>query len=302
VLSAESTAELGERLAAVHSDFRAAGAVRSARKLESVVAAVAAAHLLLLSRRLEPRGSAALALVLEDEERRSLRALLRVSSSRASAPPPALLPTPRLTPARLEELAGARGPAELVGRLSRLGHPWAPALHEPAQADPPDLFALELALDRVFFEGGLRDARRGGRALLRHARRLVDAANARAALTLAGRGGSVGRQAFLEGGAALSREEFERVLAAPERVRAAAELARALEGEPIARAFEPGEPAGLERRLLESLLEGLRRERRLDPLGPAGLLLHALRLRALLVDLRRRGWELALQCAAEGAG
>ena len=300
VLSAGDEAELGRRLAGVHQDFAAANGARSARDLERVVTRVAAGQLALLHRWLGSRAPA-LGLVMEDEERRSLRALLRASTAPAASQPPSLIPTPRLGESLLRELAGARSPLALVNELARQGHPWAEELRSAASGDPPDQFELELALDRAFTRRARREARSGGRAFVRHAQRLIDASNGLTVVALAGRGGAAPRASFLRGGRAFSAAAFDAALRAHDREAATQAVARSLGRGPLARAFGESELTDLERRVLGALIEASEYEFLLDPLSPVGLLRHALRLRALVVDVRRRAWELALTPAMEGA-
>lgn len=235
-----------------------------------------------------------LAVVFEEEDRRSLRAILRgaaqgVSWERRLA---GLIPTPALPERALEELARQGTPAEIGALLAAWGNPYGTGILAEV-SDPPDLFALELRIDRTFAERAARAARRGGGLLRGYVRFLVDLENTGAALLLAEQGHDTDpRTCFLPGGRRLAAEVFVRAAATRSARDAATILAGAFRNTPYADAVErhAESPAALTQALAEIQLEGLVRAGRLDPLGPAPLLVYVHRLRAEVRDLQRVIW------------
>lgn len=276
---------------------------------------------------------AALAAILDDEDRRSLRALLRglagaVPLERRLA---AAIPTPRLPEPVLRALAEAPTPAALAALLARHDHPLAAPLlaalaAAPDRPDPastrataiarpaaatgasstlappartadtagaPALLALERALTRAVVARARSD-RRGGVAMARYLAQLVDADNAGAALALAARGGSLAPAAgFLDGGERLARAEFVAAATAPPD-RAAALVARAFAGTPVAAAVHARAPDALEDAALAWQLATQVALRRADPTSLAAVLVLLLRGRVEARRVRRAAWRIAL--------
>jgi vacuolar-type H+-ATPase subunit C/Vma6 len=267
-------------------------------ELELAVRRWAAAALATLAR-WAGRRVATLAIIYEDEDRKSLRAMLRGAVGRvpAEARLSGLIPTPTLPERALEELAHQVSVAAVVTLLQVWGSPYAAALSAAGRAAEPDLFAIELALDRAFAARALSAARSGGPDLLAFVRESVDLANAVTALLLAVAGRDVvPKEAFLLGGVRVSIVTFEEAAAAPGAGQAGVRLARAFTPSPLAVAFHDlgADPGRLEDALLRLRVHELQLRARLSPLGPAPVLWFALRLKACVIDLQRIIWGTAL--------
>ena len=237
-----------------------------------------------------------LAVVFEDEDRRSLRAILR-GAAQGAAPELRLagtIPTPSLPERALAELARLPDPGSVAALLAVWGHPYGAPLLDEARPPHPDLLRLEVALERTFAARALAAAR--GRGLRAFVREEIDLGNAWSASLLAGEGDETPpADCFVEGGDRLDREAYRYVAAAAGEAEARRRLAKAFSGSPLAAAFRgPGDPAGLEHAALAARLAAWRSASRLDPLGPALLLVYVLRLRAETADLRRAVWGRAL--------
>jgi hypothetical protein len=273
-----------------------------AEALESGFRALVAALLTVLER-WRGRGRDALAIALAEEERRSLRALLRGAA--AGAAPElrlaGLVPTPALTPRRLEELARAADPRALASKLAIFRFPDAGAFAAAAAVVRPDLAAMERTL-RARFGVRLREiARRGERELAREAEFTIDLDNAVAAAALAGGDEPVREDDFLEGGRKLSRGRFARAAASASSGAAVALLSGAFADREIGRAFQASvvSPARLGERLVAARLARATAEARLRPLGSAPVLELALSMRALGMAISRLVWGLALAAPAD---
>jgi vacuolar-type H+-ATPase subunit C/Vma6 len=246
-----------------------------------------------------------LAALFEDADRQSLRALFRGAA--AGAPPDrrlaATLPTPSLPDAALEALSRAPGPADLARLLAARESPYARAVAAEAERPRPDLWSLELALDRTFARRALRSARRAGAELLRYVRDLLDLENLWTALALAGDPGrepDLGDGAFVEGGARLGRDAFATAIRAGSARSAAQTLAPAFAGTPLARALAEGErPASLDETAHAFLLRRHTLAARRRPYGPAPTLAFWLRLRWEHRQMRKILWGLALGAPAD---
>lgn len=245
-----------------------------------------------------PARAGRLAVVFEDEDRRSLRAMVRGAA--AGADPEArlagLIPTPGLPERALAELARQESPARVAALLSAWNHPYAPALRSAATSRP-DLFRIEVALDRLFAARAARAAGRAGRALRRFVAETIDVENARAAMVLAGTGGDVRpEECFLAGGTAVPLPLFARAARASHPAAALTVLAPCFSGTPLQAAFREGraDPASLGSSILGARIEGVRREARLDPVAPWPLLQFVLEQRAEIAALRRILWGLWL--------
>lgn len=268
-----------------------------AAALELAVRRVAAARLRVLARWSGVRAEA-LTVLFEDEDRRSLRALVRgaVQGAPAEARLAGLVPTPTLPERALRELAERTKPAAIAALLTAWRNPYGSALLPVASAAQPDLFRLELLVNRTFATRALRAAR-GVSLLAAYVRETIDLENAYTALVLAIEGKDVTpRDAFLPGGERLSIAAFEVAAAAGDAAEAIRRLAASFAGTPIGRAFAAcvEDPSQLEEAVLRARVRALVHATRVAPLGPAPLLAYALRLRAEMMDLRRIIWGVAL--------
>jgi vacuolar-type H+-ATPase subunit C/Vma6 len=266
--------------------------------LELALRRVAALRLRVLARWSGVRADA-LTVVFEDEDRRSLRALLRgaVQGAAAEARLAGLIPTPTLPERALRELAGRDRPAAIAALLTAWRNPYGSALLPAASATQPDLFQLELLLNRTFAARALRAARREGEPLAAYVRETIDLENAFSALVLAAEGKDVTpKDAFLPGGERVSIGAFEVAAAAGDLATATRRLAASFAGTALARAFDgrAADPAQLEVTVLRIRVRELVHAMRVTPLGPAPVLAYALRLRAEMDDLRRIIWGVAL--------
>lgn len=240
------------------------------------------------------------AVALEAEDRRSLRALVRGAAAGASAEArlAGLVPTPMLPERLLEELARRTRVVEQAALLVAAGHPYGPPLLAAVSVETePDLFALELAITRVFAERASRGASRAGGVLLEYVGTVIDLENARAALLLARAGGDEpAAPVFLPGGRRIDRDLFLRAARAADAPTAARALGAGLGGGSFALVLlrHAGEPGALEDALDLALLRWLRHRARLDPLGPAPLLLWFARLRWQQTALARIVWSVDL--------
>ncbi len=267
--------------------------------LELALRRVAAARLRVLARWCGPR-TGVLTVLFEDEDRRSLRAVLRgaVQGVASDVRLAGLVPTPTLPERALRELAKQDKPGAIAALLTAWRNPYGSALFPVASAAHPDLFALELLLNRTFAVRAVRAAGGGGAgSVAAYVREVIDLENAFTALVLAAEGKDVTpKDAFLPGGGRISIAAFEIAAAAPDVSEAGRRLAAAFRGTPLAAAFERfgGDPAALEDQVLRIRIRELVRAMRTAPLGPAPVLAYAVRLRAELVDLRRIIWGVAL--------
>lgn len=281
----------------------AAETVPQPRELELAVRRWAAAALATLARWAGPR-TLALAAIYEEEDRTSLRAMFRGASCGVpvEARLSGLIPTPSLPERALEELARQVSVGAVVTLLQVWGNPYGVALSRVARIAEPDLFAIELALDRTFAARALAAARRGGPELVAFVGESVDLANAVTAVVLAAAGKDVvPKDAFLPGGVRVSIVAFEEAAAAGGPGRAGVRLARSFAPSPLANAFRNlgGDPDRLDDELLRLRVEELHQRVLLSPLGSAPVLWFALRLKACVIDLQRIIWGQAL--AAPGA-
>jgi vacuolar-type H+-ATPase subunit C/Vma6 len=270
----------------------------SAATLELALRRSAASTLRVARRWLGGR-SEVVAVALEAEDRRSLRALVRGAAAgvHAEARLIGLVPTPSLPERLLHELAGRSRVRDQAALLVAAGHPYGAPLLAAAAAQEPDLFLVELAIARTFAERALQGARHDGRFLREYVADLIDIDNCRTVLILAQRVGEPAPQAFIPGGRRLTLEDFARAARIGEPAGAARVLGESLGGGTAAAALirYASAPAELERALEARLADRLRREARLDPLGPAPLLLFCHRLRAQAVALGELVWSVDLR-------
>jgi vacuolar-type H+-ATPase subunit C/Vma6 len=243
----------------------------------------------------------ALAVVLEDLDRRSLRAMLHGAAQGAAAPLrlAGAVPTPSLPERALAELARQPTVSAFAALLTAWKHPYGSALLPEAASPHPDLFRLELALNRTWAARAVRSARRAGRTgpLVAFVRLTIDVENALTALVFAAAGRTeTPKDGFLPGGLRLPIDAFERAVATGDAQACAVRLAAAFGKTPLAAALRDGahDVAALEASLLEAQIAMLRDDQRRRPLEPGSVLLFVLRLRAQVNDLRRIIWGLAL--------
>lgn len=290
-------------LGALATELRSAGLLvpespaPSPQTLDLAVRRMAAARLRTLARWSGPR-TAVLSVVFEDEDRRSLRAILRgaVEGAPAEARLSGLIPTPSLPERALKELARQPTTAAAATLLLAWRHPYGPVIASEARTADPNLFRLEMALNRAFAARALAGARRSA-TLLAYVRDVIDLENGRTALVLASQGTDVvPKDVFLAGGRRVSIEAFELAVASGDPARAGERLSEAFAGTPPAEPFrrQSQDPVALERALLRAQIVNLWRTSRLYPLGPAPLLGFLLRLRAEVLDLRQIIWGVAL--------
>jgi hypothetical protein len=291
-----------QHLAARAYPLPAGGIAPDPDAFDRLVGDVTAGRLALLSRWLGPRQEA-LGVMYELEERQAVRALLRgvVQGLSPTGRLRAATPTPALPRAALERLAAASSPADLAQWLLRLGHPVGRAL-QLALAAPlaPGLLGLELAITRTFAARARRAARRGGRVLRSFASWTIDLENVCTLLQAeAWRGDLEAEQAWLPGGRALPLARFAS-LAAGDPAELPSAFESAFAGLPFGAML--GAPdlatAGLERRVLSSQIAWCRTLARLQPLGPAGVLLVVGRIRAEAHDIRALAWGIELGAPA----
>jgi vacuolar-type H+-ATPase subunit C/Vma6 len=275
----------------------------TAEALELALRRAAAQRLRVLARWSGARADA-LTVLFEDEDRRSLRALLRgaVQGATAATRLAGLIATPTLPERALRELAARDKPAAIAALLVAWRNPYGSALLPAAAATQPDLFQLELLVNRTFAARALRAAGHRG-PLAAYVRETLDLENAFSALALAGEAKDVTpKDAFLPGGERLTIAAFEIAAAGQDWTEAMRRLARSFVGTALARVFDAraGDPAQLETTALRARVREQVHAMRLMPLGPAPVLAYALRLRAEMEDLRRIIWGVAL--AAPRAG
>ncbi len=276
----------------------------AAEALELAVRRTAAAQLRILARWAGPR-STVLAVVFEDFDRRSLRAILRGAAQGAGAEQrlAGLLPTPSLPERALAELARQPTVTAFASLLTAWRHPYGSPLMAEAASPHPDLFKLELTLNRTFAARALRAARRAGRSgpLIDHVRLILDLENAATALVLTGAGRQVTpRDAFLPAGVRVTIDVYEEAIATGSVAAAGARLGAAFAGTPLAAAFrdQAHDPAALEPAIAQAEIAMLTGQRRRQPLEATTVVLFAVQLRAQACDLRRIIWGAALGAPA----
>jgi vacuolar-type H+-ATPase subunit C/Vma6 len=299
--AAGSLVELGRELVA-RGILEEEPAAITAPELALAIRRAAAREVRVLRRWLGAR-EAVLAVAIDEEDRRNLRALIRGAAEGAPAEARllGLIPTPTLPERLLREVAGQARIRNQATLLVAAGHHAGAAILAAAAGAEPDLFRIELAIARSFAERAVRGARQGGGFLRDYVAAAIDRENCRTALILAAVRGveEPVAPAFLPGGR-LDSEEFLRAATADD----AEAAARLLGATRAARDLGPllqrhaHSPAALQAALEERVLVALRREARLDPLGPATVLLFLRRLRAQTVALGRILWGLDLNAPA----
>lgn len=296
-------------LPALGEDLRGLGflvdeAAATPAALELAVRRAAAAQLVILARWCGRR-AAILAVVFEDEDRRSLRAILRgaVQGAPADARLAGVIPTPALPERALESLARQPQAAGVAALLVAWGNPYGAALLPLAGAERPDLFRLEVALSRAFAARARAAARRVGRKseLGAYVQETIDLENVYAALVLASEEPDIApRDAFVPGGRRVTIVTFETAIARGTPGDTARALAAGFADSPLAAVLRrrAETPDTIEEDVLRARIGALRAAARRRPLGLAPILLHVLRLRAQVLDLRRAIWGVALAAPA----
>jgi len=272
----------------------------SAATIEAAARKTAALHLGTLARW---AAGAALEVAHAEHDRRATRALLRgaIAGTPSERRLAGLVPTPHLPERALVAIAREPTASRVAAHLVVLAYPGAPELLALATRAHPVPFELDLALLHAL-AARLAAAAHAGDANLREivAARL-DAINAVTALTHAG--GPRDAKAdvsWVDGGARLARDDFERASSEPARAASAGELARALGRSPLAAAMRAsgGDPARFGRAAEAALLDGQRRRARLEPLSSAPVVWFLARLDAQCADVRRLAWGAALGAPA----
>jgi vacuolar-type H+-ATPase subunit C/Vma6 len=293
---APDIAALGEALRRFGYPLEAGAATPGA--LELALRRMAAGRLRILARWCGPRVGV-VTVWFEDEDRRSLRAMVRgaVQHAPADARLAGLVPTPALPERALRELANQPTPAAVAALLTAWRNPYGSALLAAAAVAQPDLFSLEILINRTFAQRASHAARRGG-LLAEYVRETVDIENAGTALILAAEGKDViPREVFLPGGGRLSLAAFEAAVATGSASEAGRRIAAAFVNTPLGAVFVRAgdDPAPVEGAVLRVRIRELVRAARVHPLGPAPLLAYALRLRAEILDVQRILWGVALR-------
>jgi len=240
-----------------------------------------------------------LAVVFEDEDRRSLRILFRgqVQGAAPAARLSGLIPTPALPERALAELAAQPTGEAMATLLAVWGNPYGRPLLSETRLAQPDLFRLELLLDRTWAERVRASAVGGDPVMRRFARASIDLANTRAALMLALQGQDVDpATCFLSGGELVDARAFRQAATAETPEAARERLLRALRGSLYAVVLREaaGDLSRLEESLLAALSVDMARLARREPNTIAPVLAYLLRLRAQVIDLRRLVWGVAL--------
>lgn len=159
-----------------------------------------------------------IALILRRYDLANLKTIARAKHAGKSAEEveDALMPAGELKPALLETLAAAADLPAVAQALAITHHPLSRPFARAARqyASDGDLYALELALDRTYFDTLFEslDELEPPHEFVRHMQREVDATNLRTALKLRGRGVDP-EEFFIKGGREVPRSTFEAVLA-----------------------------------------------------------------------------------------
>lgn len=236
----------------------------------------------------------ALAPLFEDEDRRNLRAIVRgiLAALPTAQRTAGLIPTPSLSLGPLEMLAKQEDVGRVATLLSTWGSPYGSALVPETKRVRPDLFLLQLALDRAYVNRALEQSHDIDE--LRELVQLeIDAANVRSALAVSQRTvESDPESLWLSGGLLLPHDVYARTASLDEQAARDA-LSRLLAGTAIAAAVNSNEH-NPDLALTASLLPFLKRRIRAHPLSLSTVIEYLLRLRAEVHDLSRIVWGIAL--------
>ncbi|HVX38192.1 MAG TPA: V-type ATPase subunit [Gemmatimonadaceae bacterium] len=235
--------------------------------------------------------------LFEDEDRRNLRALTRAVL--AQTPPEqrtaGLLPTPGLPAPALEEIAHLTRLRDVAALLTSWGNPYGRAISVEALRPHPDLFLLQLAIDRTFAARALDAATRFGEPILSYVRLLIDAENGTSVMALAS--GAIEHDhevLFIPGGSLIAFEDY-RDLSTMKPHDARARLSRIVAGTQLAPIASAAAGTNPDNAVLTAHLRELHRTSRLNPLSLTVLLEYILRLRAETHDVARVIWGIAMQ-------
>lgn len=275
----------------------------TAAALERGVRRDAAAQMALLDRWSTGRRRTALAVLFEDEDQRSIQAIVRGAEQGASADArmAGLVPTADLPLRALESLASQPTVKEVVHLLGWLRHPLVEPLVEPASRPHPSLFQIEVALHRAFASRAKKSARMGDQNLDAYVTQVIDIMNAWSVLLhFDEREPAIVDLTFIEGGRALPRAAFARLMSLSERGDVGNALVEQFRGSPLAVAFRRAtdDPSELESAILRTQIDWQNRSSRTDPGGTAPIIGFALELRAQVISLRRIIWGVALRAPA----
>lgn len=250
------------------------------------------------------RGHAPVEVILLELEAEGIRRLLRaalggIPSERRSQ---GAIPTCRLSPQLITELAKAPTLRDAVTALRARQHPFAPLLESLAGALAPDPLALDLTLlqcwanaSRMVLGGGVQRWNSWKQETQEYLALKLDLANWWSAWALAAaRTELAAEELFLPGGRYSKLEHLRRA-----QIEGAAGLSAVLAGTlqrtPFAEWYRTGlRPAQLERGFQQILLTLYRGKAHREPLSSAIIFLFALRLRAENRELRRLVWAHAL--------
>lgn len=185
----------------------------------------------------------------------------------------ALMPAAELKPAVLENIAAAPDLPAAAQALAITGHPLGRPFSQAAAryGSEGDLYALELALDRAYYEALIAEAESGGYPadFVRYVQREIDATNIRTALKLRDAGEAAAEELFVRGGKEVRRATFESLLAGDTQALANTSFSAVADADGL---------TGAEEALRESLERAARKLYLRDPLG-VGVVLHYLRLK-----------------------
>jgi hypothetical protein len=193
----------------------------------------------------------------------------------------------------LRDLAERVGIQEQGVLLVAAGHPCGAAVLNIAADREPDLFRIEVAIARTLAERAVRGSRDAGRFLRDYVARTIDGDNCGAALILAAVGAEEPAGGLFLPGGNLRSEEFDRAIATRDPLAAARVLGEARANRDLLPILlqHAASPADLERALEDIAMATVIRQARLDPLGPAPVLLFLHRLRRQSIALARLLWS-----------
>lgn len=250
-----------------------------------------------------------LPIAFEDEDRRSLRSLIRgaLGSVASGSRLRGLVPTPALPERALGELAQLSTAAEIAATLTAWRNPYGEAIRDEAARTHPNLFRMELAINRLFAVRATSGAKSGGSDLRAFVEESIDLENASAALALSATElepiepiepveTEDPEACFIEGGRCLDRKKFSEAARSDDARGTRQVLAGVFAGTVFGRAFEgPSEvDSDIELELFRVRLEALVARARREPLSVVLLLAFVFRARAEGLDLRKLIWARAL--------